>query len=220
MSGGLAALAVLAAWAIAGTNERLGPRPKEERPPLALITSLPLIFGESFTLEGGGSPALTRLEQRYIVKAIGVADNSNLNGQRLLLMAHARAQPAEVLVELDQWVRNGGKLLLLADPKLAWPSERPIGDRLRPPPAFADTGLLAHWGLRLKEADDGGDVTVGHLTSSSDACIIVGGGLIARCHVGRGWATIIADADFLKVEASEADSLTLLVAELGRLESR
>ena len=219
LAGGLAALAVLAAWAIAGTNDRLGPRPKEERPPLALITSLPLIFGESFTLEGGGSAALTRLEQRYVVKAIGVADSANLNGQGLLLMAHARAQPAEVLVDLDQWVRNGGKLLLLADPKLAWPSERPLGDRLRPPPAFADTGLLAHWGLKLQEAD-GSDVTAGHLTSASDSCIVVGGGLIARCHVGRGWATIIADADFLNVGDSEADSLTLLVAELGRLESR
>ena len=58
-----------------------------------------------------------------------------------------------MLVELDQWVRGGGRLLLLADPMLEWPSERPLGDRLRPPPAFADTGLLAHWGLRLERPD-------------------------------------------------------------------
>lgn len=220
LTGGLAGLAALAALAIAGTNDRLGVRSTEERPPLALITSLPLVFGESFALEGGGSAALTRLEQRYIVKAIAVADGASLNGQGLLLMAHPRAQPAEALVDLDQWVRNGGRLLLLADPNLNWPSERPFGDRLRPPPAFADTGLLAHWGLKLHGAEDGSDVTAGHLTTSSDACIIVGGGLVARCHIGRGWATIIADADFLNAENSEADSLTLLVAELGRLESR
>ena len=220
MIGGLAALAAVAAWAVAGTNDRLGPRPAADRPSLALITSLPLIFSESLTLEDGGSAALTRLEQRYTVKAIGVADHASLNGQRLLLMAHARAQPADVLVDLDQWIRDGGKLLLLADPKLEWPSERPLGDRLRAPPAFADTGLLAHWGLQLHGVDEGGQVTAGHLTSNDNSCVIVGGGLIARCHIGRGWATVIADADFLNAANSEADSLTLLIAELGRLESR
>jgi hypothetical protein len=179
-----------------------------------------LVFGESLSLENGGSAALTRLEQRYQVKAIGVADKTSLSGQRLLLMAHPRAQPADVLVDLDQWVRNGGKLLLLADPRLDWPSERPLGDRLRPPPAFADTGLLTHWGLKLGGAGGEEDVSSGHLTSSSGSCIIVGGGLIARCRIGRGWATIIADADFLNAANSEADSLTLLVAELGKLESR
>src|SRR5512139_3984215 len=183
MLGGMAALAAIAAWAVAGTNDRLGPRPAAERPALALITSLPLVFGESLSLENGGSAALTRLEQRYQVKAIGVADKSSLSGQRLLLMAHARAQPADVLVDLDRWVRNGGRLLLLADPRLDWPSERPLGDRLRPPPAFADTGLLTHWGVKLGSAGGEENVSAGHLTSSSDACIIVGGGLIARCHI-------------------------------------
>ena len=74
----------------------------------------------------------------------------------LLLMAHPRAQPAEALVDLDHWVRGGGRLLLLADPMLEWPSERPLGDPLRPPPAFADTGLLKHWGLRLDAPDERG----------------------------------------------------------------
>jgi len=217
---GLIALAAIAAWAVARTNDRLGPRAAADRPALALITSLPLIFGENLSLDNGGSPALTRLEQRYEVKPIGVADKASLKGQRLLLMAHARAQPADVLVDLDQWVRNGGRLLLLADPKLDWPSERPLGDNLRPPPAFADTGLLTHWGLRLSGAGDEADASAGHLTSSSNSCIIVGGGLIARCHIGRGWATIIADADFLNSADSAADSLTLLIAELGKLESR
>ena len=64
-------------------------------------------------------------------------------------MAQPQAQPAEALVELDAWVRRGGRVLLLADPALEWPSERPLGDLLRPPAAFADTGLLGHWGLTL-----------------------------------------------------------------------
>ena len=219
MLGALAGLAALAAWAVAGSSDRLGPRPEAERPSLALVTSLPLVFGEQFGLDDGGSPALTRLEQRYNVVPIGVADVQNLQGQRLLLMAHPRAQPAEVLVQLDQWVQGGGKLLLLADPKLDWPSSRPIGDRLRPQPAFADTGLLAHWGLKLSGPEAGSADTSGHLASSGN-CIVVGAGMIARCPIGRGWATVIADADFLNVENSEADNLGLLVGELNRLESR
>ena len=74
----------------------------------------------------------------------------------MLLAAQPRALPAEELVALDAWVRRGGRLLLLADPMLEWPSERPLGDRLRPPALFADTGLLQHWGLRLDAPDERG----------------------------------------------------------------
>ena len=219
MLGALAGLAALAAWAVAGSSDRLGPRPEAERPALAMVTSLPLIFGEEFGLDNVGSPALSRLEQRYKVIPIGVADQKSLQGKTLLLMAHPRAQPADVLVQLDHWIRGGGKLLLLADPKLNWPSSRPFGDRLRPQAAFADTGLLAHWGLKLSGPEEGSESSSGHLTSSG-SCIVVGGGMVARCAIGSGWATVIADADFMNVEDSEADNLSLLVGELNRLESR
>jgi len=185
-------------------------RPVAERPALALLTSLPLIFGESFSLERGGSPALTRLEQRYQVVTIPVADAASLKGQTLLLMAHPRAQPAQALVELDRWVRGGGHLLLLSDPKLDWPSERPLGDPLRPPPMFADTGLLKHWGL---------DLSPEGLTSVG-SCKVVSDHLVARCRVGEGQATIIADADFLNVERHDDLGLDPLIAELARLETR
>jgi hypothetical protein len=212
-----------------------GPRKPAERPTLVLLTSLPLVFGESFGLESGGSAALSRLEQRYNVLPIGVADAASLNSQKLLLMAHPRAQPAEALVELDQWVRRGGRVLLLADPRLDWPSERPLGDLLRPPPAFADTGLLAHWGLRLGGPDPEGPVSRGNgkltvFASSpgrleSRSCEIRGHGFVARCRIGRGAATIIADADLLNVDGEQAlngpteHNLDLVIAELARLES-
>jgi hypothetical protein len=229
--GGLLGLAALAAWAIAGPDKRLGPRPQAERPALALLTSLPLMFGESFDLDSGGSPALSRLEQRYNVQPIGVADAASLSGRKLLLMAHPRAQPAEVLVELDRWVRGGGRVLLLADPKLDWPSERPLGDILRPPPAFADTGLLNHWGLNLSGAVSDGPVRAGNgklviMTSApgrlaSRRCELAGEGFVARCRIGRGQATVIADADFLNVDdESRQNNLDLLIDELARLDSR
>lgn len=228
--GGLLALAVVAAWGIARPDKAPGPRPAAERPALALITSLPLVFSESFGLDRGGSPALARLEQRYMVQPIGVADAASLKGQKMLLMAHPRAQPAEVLVELDQWVRNGGRVLLLADPKLNWPSERPLGDMLRPPPAFADTGLLIHWGLSLsgpesEGADRAGNGKLDVMTSApgmpeSRSCKLAGDGFVARCRIGKGEATVIADADFLNVEQSQDQNLDLLIQELDRLESR
>lgn len=224
----LAALGGVAALAIADRSDTPAViRAPAERPPLALLTSLPLVFGESFGLDSGGSAALTRLEQHYNVVPIGVADAASLSGHRLLLMAHARAQPAEALVDLDRWVRGGGHLLLLADPKLDWHSERPLGDRLRPPPAFADTGLLAHWGLQLSGPTIEGSAPVGNgkleilavspgkLTGRR--CDILGDGFIARCRIGEGVATIIADADFLN---GEPQNLDLLIDELARLESR
>jgi hypothetical protein len=218
----IGAALLLAAGGVVALGVRDGPdepavRAASERPTLALLTSLPLMFGESFGLDGGGSPALSRLEQRYNVVPIPVADAPSLKGQHLLLMAHPRAQPAEVLVELDQWVRGGGRVLLLADPVLSWESKRPIGDPLRPPPAFADTGLLTLWGVALS-AGGPTDVPVetdssGTLTSSR--CEMANGGFIARCSVGKGRATIIADADFLN---GEPKNLDLLIDELARLE--
>lgn len=223
---GLWALAAAVAWAIGGRGPDLGPR--EEKPALALLTSLPLIFGESFGI-GGGSPALDRLEQRYRVQPIPVADAASLRGQKLLLLAHPRAQPAEVLVELDRWVRDGGRLLLLADPRLDWPSERPLGDMLRPPPAFADTGLLKHWGLSLSGPAAEGTIErtvdrIDVITSSpgqleSRSCALLDEGFAARCRIGRGQVTIIADADFIDASKHGADNLDLLIAELGRLEN-
>lgn len=214
--GGLLGLATLAAWAIAGPDGDLGPRAAEDRPTLALLTSLPLMFGERFGLDGGGSPALTRLEERYKVIPIGVADAASLERQHLLLMAHPRAQPAEALVELDQWVRDGGRVLLLADPRLDWPSERALGDKLRPPPAFADTGLLKHWGLHLEAPAFDSAASAGRL--SGNKCGVSDDGLVAHCAVGRGQATVIADADFMNSDQTE--QLDLLVRELDQLESR
>lgn len=206
------------------------PRDAADRPPLLLLTSLPLIFGERLSLEGNGSPALTALETRYRVVPIGVADSSSLGGAELLLMAHANAQPAEALVDLDRWVRGGGRLLLLADPRLEWPSERPLGDSLRPSPMFMDTGLLAHWGLTLEPPGERGPATrtLGGrkiLTVSpgrlSGGCAISDDRLVAKCRVGKGRATIVADADFLNVEdraGPAGGNLDALLGELASLE--
>ena len=210
---------VLALFAAAAGGLTLVDRqmPPSERPHLALLTSLPLLFGEEFALDTAKPAAMTRIERKYAIVPISIADAASLERHSLLLMAHPRAQPAEVLVDLDGWVRKGGRLVLLADPALRWESSRPLGDRTRPPPNFADTGLLGHWGLRMTvdEAREGG------LRAVDKRCSVTEGGLIGRCTVGRGSVSVFADADFIMMEGEDADRrLDLMMSELKRSELR
>jgi hypothetical protein len=226
----LFAIAAAFAVAVSSRQSRLSQRPAAERPILLLLTSLPLVFGEHFSVQSGGSPALKALETRYRVVPISVTDPADLKRGRLLLMAHPLAQPAEDLVALDDWVRRGGRVLLLADPMLEWPSERPLGDPLRPPAMFMDTGLLAHWGLRLDTPDERGARAgkLGGLEVLTDSpgalyggCRIAADRLVARCRIGEGEATVVADADFLNTERLKAKrNLDALLVELASLERR
>ena len=225
------AIVLVIGAAVAIAVARRQPAPARPRPTLLVLTSLPLMFGENFSVDGG-SPALSALETRYRVVPISVTDDADLAKGRLLLMAHPLAQPAEDLVALDAWVSRGGRVLLLADPALDWPSQRPLGDPLRPPPMFMDTGLLGHWGVQLDAPDRRGPQTrmlAGRAiqTSSpgrlSGKCEVSADGLVAACRVGRGRASIIADADFLNVEALDGPAqhnLDALLDELAELERR
>ena len=119
------------------------------KPTLYVLTSLPLVFDEGFAVGPAKGEAAAFLRAHYVLKPIDLP--SQLPAGATLLAAQPRALPAEELVALDAWVRGGGRLVLLADPLLEWPSKRPLGDRMRPPMAYADTGLLLHWGLRLDD---------------------------------------------------------------------
>jgi hypothetical protein len=208
-------LVAAAALALALSLRRAEPTTVGPKPTLLLLTSLPLIFNEEFSLQGGGSPAMTALESRFHVVPVSTTSSDELDHRRLLLMAHPLAQTAENLVALDDWVRDGGRVLLLADPRLEWPSKRPLGDPLRPPPMFMDTGLLAHWGLRLDAPDEVGPVRLGgghnpvvylspgRLTSRNPACELSRAGIIAECAIGKGRATVVADADFINADVVE-----------------
>jgi hypothetical protein len=230
-------VAIIALLAIAHVLAARAPtplpaRPSKERPTLLLLTSLPLVFSEDFSIEQAGSPALTALNKRYKVVPISVTDPPELAKGRLLLMAHPLAQPAEDLVALDEWVRGGGRVLLLADPMLEWPSKRPLGDPLRPPPMFMDTGLLVHWGLRLAGPAKPGEVTgklggFDVLTVSpgqlSGGCEINRDGLVAHCGIGKGHATVVADADLLdagRLGPAARPNLDGLLQELADLEGK
>ena len=230
----LVGIAVVAGAVFRADDQPTPVRAAGERPQLMLLSSLPIALPETFTLDGEPSPVLGALERSYQVAPISTADGRSLSAARLLLMAQPQAQPAENLVELDNWLRGGGRLLLLADPALTWPSERPLGDLLRPPLAFADTGLLSHWGLRLDAPDelgpksleiDGAELRTsspGRLVKTGGGCAVGPYALVARCRIGQGQVTVIADADFLNVPVIEGvdrqENLGLLLGELERLE--
>ena len=206
--------------------------PDKAKPELYLLTSLPLLWSENFGLDQPGSPALEALDGAYQVRPIDLP--SQLPEGGLLLAAQPRALPAEELVALDEWVRRGGRILLLADPMLEWPSNLPLGDKRRPPTAYPDTGLLSHWGLALdapeergpRQSSVGGQVmltaspgTVGRVRGD---CRIADRGAMAQCPIGKGRAIIIADADFLNLGPTGLDgpvegNLPVLLSQLASL---
>lgn len=227
----LAGMLLLLAAGIAAailTHRREGV-PAGNRPTLLLLTSLPLVFGEHFSVQQNGSSTLKALESRFRVLPISTTAPSELAKGKLLLMAQPLGQAPEDLVALDDWVRRGGRVMLLADPLLEWPSERPLGDPLRPPPTFVDTGLLGHWGLRLDAPDRRGhkQLELGGmrvLTSSPGSlwgtCRIGPDRLVARCKLGRGTAVVVADADLLDASdlgPAATHNVDALVAELSAI---
>ena len=221
---------LLALALLASCREAPASRPPEQaKPELFLLTSLPIAWGETFALDQPKSPVMGALEQNYRVKLIDLP--SQLPKGAVLLAAQPRALPAEQLVKLDQWVRDGGRMLLLADPMLEWPSDLPLGDKRRPPLAFADTGLLQHWGLRLDMPEQRGPTaselngkpawtaSPGTLESEVKDCRVADGGLVAHCAVEKGRVTVIADADWLNTGSDpRADgNLAALASQLAGL---
>ena len=198
------------------------------KPDLALLTSLPIAFGESFGLDTPRNPLLDELEGRFTVTPIDGPEQLPREG--LLLAVQPQAMTAERLVALDRWVRDGGRLVLMTDPVLRFESERPLGDRFRPPLRYPDTGLLAHWGLRLDngidpeatQTDLGRGITVdaagfGSFTRAGGNCILSPSRAVARCRIGKGYATLVADADFaLSPEPGQRAAVLELLGELAR----
>lgn len=218
----------LALFAVAACTPE--PAVPSAKPRLALLTSLPVVFGESFGLDADRSPLLDELEKEFTVLPVDGPEQLTPGG--LLLAVQPQALTAERLVALDRWVRQGGRLVLLADPFLRFESALPLGDRFRPPLRYPDTGLLAHWGLRLDDEIDtrldevetefgrgirlsvGG---LGSLTRAGGACTLSPTRVVARCRIGEGYATIVADADFAMAALPARDGQQAVVRLLSEL---
>ena len=216
---------------------------------LAILTSLPIIWGEGDVADilGGhvrGADIHPILQRAYAVQPIDRLDAASLTGQTLLLIAQPRALDPAELVMLDDWVRGGGRVLLFADPALAWPSRWPLGDRRRAPPVTLLDPLLTHWGLGIAAPADphapavrmiGGarleSQGIGRFTRTRGGCALAAEGLVADCRIGRGRALLVADADLLDArqwrgpgprgaerEQRRADNVALLLGWLAALD--
>lgn len=186
--------------------------PDAPRISLALFTALDLEQQER-----GARPALDR---RFAVERLDALTAQALANHRRLLLAQSRLMAPQELVNLDAWVRRGGDALILADPLLVWPGGYAPGDRRGPPLTSLLDPLLAHWGLHLDPAKSSAVERrfVGqHLLRVAGAsrfvvrkvadarCDVEADGWMALCHVGRGRARLIADADLLDARLWRAD---------------
>ena len=135
------------------------------------------------------------------------------DGLGLLVIAQPRPLSPSENVELDRWVRAGGRVLLFADPLLTHHSAYPLGDRRRPQDVVLLSPILSRWGLSLqfdeaqaegeREAEAFGVVLPVNLpgrlsASGAEACDLSGGGLAAACRIGAGRGLVLADAALLE----------------------
>ena len=185
------------------------------RPELMLMTALPIIWGEGGAFDPRSRPAESyrMLEREFAVRPLDWLSERTLTG-RLLLLAQPRALAPEELVALDAWVRRGGRVLILTDPSLDWPSALPLGDLRRPPEIGLLGPLLSHWGIRLEPRRWTVPAVTDHAVADkalrlvmtspgrfgSRDCRVLPGGFLMRCEIGRGKATLVADADLLRDE--------------------
>jgi hypothetical protein len=190
------------------------------KPVLGLMTTLPLQWSEGgieadLAKDAQPHPAYIRFQEHYEVRPIDDFSSLNVRSTPLLMLAQPRALAPAELVALDNWVREGGGLLILADPALQWGSLYPLGDNRRPLFTSMLSPLFSHWGLELvlPMTDDQevvlrevGGMTIRTQTpgewllkkgSEAPRCQIVDGGFFAECRIGKGRAVLVADADLL-----------------------
>ena len=213
----LLALIFLLLLAVVASTRPIDSKPK---PPLGLMTTLPLLWSEGgieadLAKDATPHPAFTRLSANYGITPVDDLEAWAPRPQQMLLLAQPRAFAPRELVRLDKWVRQGGRVMILADPALQWGSLYPLGDKRRPLFTSMLSPLFVYWGVELvlpleDEAPTSmrkigvfniRTVTAGEwlpkAASAKASCAILAKGLLADCRIGKGRAVLVADADFL-----------------------
>ena len=183
-------------------------RMSPDRPALAVITALPLFWDEAGQGGPRDAPIVTLLRTRFTVMPMDDPLRLASSGVKRLLLAQPRAMSPAQRVAIDQWVRNGGTVLVLDDPLLRWTSDLPLGDRRRAPSVGLLHPLLAHWGFRphsVWEKENRTHLPGGHVITLSGTQLFVTGpeGRIAgadesfvhRKRLGSGEMLLLGDAD-------------------------
>ncbi|MEM8917844.1 MAG: DUF4350 domain-containing protein [Pseudomonadota bacterium] len=230
-AGLILAVAMLALWQWPGAGDDGGTSARvsdsEDRIKVSLMTSLPLVWTEGASMSDiiGGkaapAPIFLHWQSRYDMRAVDSFEDLETSGQDVVILAQPHAMDPADLKVLDNWVRAGGRAVVLTDPVLAWHSEYPLGDNRRPLVTGLLSPLLDHWGLELLAPEDDGEGAVnvqmeglvlatsgiGTFRLKDDSnCGLSAGRILAECQIGDGRAILLADADFLNAELWETES--------------
>ena len=224
----VAAALVLVALAAAA----LLARGKEPAPgaPIGLFTTLPILWADgpdlAASLKPEGEPHWARevMAGRGALEPLDTLSSEGLDKLRRLILAQPRALAPQENVALDDWVRGGGQVLLLADPALTEESRFSLGDPRRPQAVVLLSPILTRWGLELL-FDEGQPLgpserevmgvavpvnLPGHLaTRGQSNCRLWGDGLAATCAIGQGRVVVIADAALLERKQGSAGAKAL-----------
>ncbi|HEY5721362.1 MAG TPA: Gldg family protein [Allosphingosinicella sp.] len=180
-------------------------RPAGHKPRLLLMTSLPIVWGEYGAFDPRSRPSRTyeALREEFDVQPIDSLDTKSLGSDKLMLLAQPRWLSPSELVALDDWVRRGGRAVVLADPDLKWPSDLPLGDVRRPLQSSLLGPLLAHWGLTLEPAHRPLQVTFYPSNRQERKYVLespgsFSGPVHARRTIGAGRVILLADADLMR----------------------
>ncbi len=207
------------AWPMVDSAYRFEPVP-DQRPRVAWLTSLPIGSLDPTSLppersqdahDSAAEPIALFLSKTTRDRRLLTIDAAALAGADVLLLAHPPALDPAQLVAIDDWVRDGGRAVILADGLSSWSPGWPFGDPRNPPVTSMLGPLLAHWGIELAAPQglaesriilrDSGErlelVSAGRFRSRDSHCTVRAEGLIAECRVGRGQALLVADADML-----------------------
>lgn len=204
-------------FAVLGMVRQSGPAPSRDA--VGLFTSLPVMWGEgegvTELLAKQQTPRRVRdaLAQVGPVKALDTLDGLGPDLKRLVIAQPRPLSPAEN-VALDKWLREGGKLLLVADPMLTENSSYPVGDPRRPQDIVLLSPILRHWGLELTFDDRqlpglrtiavaGAALPVnlaGAWRAANTGCVVEGQGLLVTCRIGQGHLVAMADAEIMTAD--------------------
>lgn len=255
----LAAAALLALLVAGCDRAPAAPAPQESAVPrekLGLMTSLPIYWplGAGVAdIAAGRAPVpwqRAALEQAFVLEPLDTLspipgltpdapETDPLAGLDRLAVIQPRGLSPADNVALDDWVRGGGRLLLVLDPLLTGEYDLPLGDPRRP----ADTALIppvvARWGLKVSvpsadtpESDYGtrdlpggialpfaqpGQIEI--LPDGARTCALANGqSIMATCRIGKGRVTLLADAAlFEHPEAAGEGGATLRALALSVL---
>ncbi len=198
----------------------------QDRQSVGLFSSLPIYWGESdlsTILDGSDQKDWVRvlLEKRFTITPLDTVEAGAVDGVKRIIMAQPRPLAPSENVAIDNWVRQGGRLLIFADPLLTRHSDFALGDRRRPQDVVLISPILARWGLELQfdEGQSAGERQIsafgqdypvnlgGHfvLTEGSE-CKVSETGLVAICRIGKGRVTLMADAAILDADEAHGSS--------------